>query len=33
VPVGQFDAVNAWRSNVTGMLDSYVITYWNLEKR
>jgi peptide/nickel transport system substrate-binding protein len=32
VPVGQFDAVNAWRSNVTGMLDSYVITYWNLEK-
>jgi len=32
VPVGQFDSVNAWRSNVTGMLDAYVITYWNLEK-
>ena len=25
---GSSDSVNAWRSNVTGMLDAYVITYW-----
>lgn len=33
VPVGQFDMVNAYRSNISGILDSYVIAYWNIEKR
>jgi peptide/nickel transport system substrate-binding protein len=32
IPVGQFDAMNAWRPNVTGVLDSYLVAYWNIEK-
>lgn len=32
VPAGQFDVQNAWSKHVTGVLDSYVIAYWNIEK-
>jgi peptide/nickel transport system substrate-binding protein len=32
VPVGQFDIDNAWRKNISGVLTSYVIAYWNIEK-
>ncbi len=32
VPGGQFDINNAYRSNVTGVLDGYVINYWNIDK-
>ncbi|UFN47562.1 ABC transporter substrate-binding protein [Roseomonas sp. OT10] len=33
VPAGQFDVVHAWRDNVRGVLDSYFLAYWNIEKR
>jgi peptide/nickel transport system substrate-binding protein len=32
IPVGQYDSANAWRSNLSGVLDSYVVAYWNIEK-
>jgi peptide/nickel transport system substrate-binding protein len=32
VPLGEFDAPIAYRSNLRGVLDSPVITYWNIEK-
>ena len=32
IPAGQFDVVNAYRSNVTGVLDSAYLAYWNIEK-
>ncbi|HEY0182400.1 MAG TPA: ABC transporter substrate-binding protein, partial [Rhodopila sp.] len=32
IPAGQFDVVNAYRSNVSGVLDSYYLAYWNIEK-
>lgn len=32
IPGGQFDINNAYRSNVSGVLDGYVINYWNIEK-
>lgn len=30
--LGQYDAVSAVRRNITGLLESPVITYWNIEK-
>lgn len=33
VPAGQFDVANAYRPNVTGVLDSVFLAYWNIEKR
>jgi peptide/nickel transport system substrate-binding protein len=32
VPVGEFIAPVAYRSNLKGVLSSPVITYWNIEK-
>jgi peptide/nickel transport system substrate-binding protein len=32
IPVGQFDVVTGWRKNVTGVLDAYFVTYWNIDK-
>jgi peptide/nickel transport system substrate-binding protein len=32
IPAGQFDVLNAYRSNVAGVLDSYYLAYWNIEK-
>jgi peptide/nickel transport system substrate-binding protein len=32
IPLGEFDAPIAYRSNLRGVLDSPVITYWNIEK-
>jgi peptide/nickel transport system substrate-binding protein len=32
IPAGQFDVVNAYRRNVSGVLDAYYLTYWNIEK-
>jgi peptide/nickel transport system substrate-binding protein len=32
VPGGQFDINNAYRKNVSGVLDGYVISYWNISK-
>ncbi|MEA2771605.1 MAG: peptide/nickel transport system substrate-binding protein [Acetobacteraceae bacterium] len=32
IPAGQFDVVNAYRSNVAGVLDSSYLAYWNIEK-
>ena len=32
VPGGQFDVNNAYRKDVSGVLDGYVINYWNIEK-
>jgi peptide/nickel transport system substrate-binding protein len=33
IPAGQFDINNAYRPNISGVLDGYVINYWNIEKR
>jgi len=33
IPTGQFDVVSAFRPNVRGVLDSYFIAYWNIEKQ
>lgn len=33
VPVGQWEVVNAYRSNISGVLHAYVQPYWNIEKR
>ncbi|MBN9063736.1 MAG: hypothetical protein BGP06_18735 [Rhizobiales bacterium 65-9] len=33
VPAGQFDVVNAYRPNISGVLDSYFLAYWNIEKK
>lgn len=30
IPAGQFDVLNAYRGNVTGVLDSYYLAYWNI---
>ncbi len=32
IPLGEFDAPIAYRGNLRGVLDSPVITYWNIEK-
>ena len=32
VPGGQFDINNAYGKNISGVLDGYVIIYWNIEK-
>jgi peptide/nickel transport system substrate-binding protein len=32
LPAGQFDVANAYRKNIDGVLDSYVIAYWNISK-
>ena len=32
VPAGQFDVANAYRPNIAGVLDSYFLAYWNIEK-
>jgi peptide/nickel transport system substrate-binding protein len=32
IPAGQFDVANAYRDNVKGVLDSYFLAYWNIEK-
>jgi len=33
VPEGQFDVASAYGPNLTGVLDSYIQAYWNIEKR
>ena len=30
--MGQFSGPAAWRSNVTGVLQSPVVVYWNIDK-
>jgi peptide/nickel transport system substrate-binding protein len=32
IPAGNFDINNAYRPNISGVLDGYVINYWNIEK-
>ncbi|MEO9188424.1 MAG: ABC transporter substrate-binding protein [Acetobacteraceae bacterium] len=32
IPAGTFDVDNAYRKNISGVLDSYLIAYWNVEK-
>ena len=32
IPGGQFDINNAYRKSVSGVLDGYVIAYWNISK-
>jgi peptide/nickel transport system substrate-binding protein len=32
IPTGQFDVANAYRDNVKGVLDTYFLAYWNIEK-
>ena len=32
VPAGQFDQANAYRSNVSGVLDTCFLAYWNIAK-
>jgi peptide/nickel transport system substrate-binding protein len=32
IPLGVFDINNAYRKNVSGVLDGYVINYWNMDK-
>ncbi len=32
IPGGQFDINNAYRKNISGVLDGYVINYWNIDK-
>jgi peptide/nickel transport system substrate-binding protein len=32
IPGGQFDINNAYGKNISGVLDGYVINYWNIEK-
>jgi peptide/nickel transport system substrate-binding protein len=32
IPGGQFDINNAYAKNVSGVLDGYVINYWNIER-
>lgn len=33
IPLGQFDVATGWRKEVTGVLDAYTVTYWNIEKQ
>ncbi len=33
IPAGQFDVFSAYRPNITGILDTAFIAYWNIEKR
>lgn len=33
VPAGQFDVFSAYRPNISGILDTAFIAYWNIEKR
>ncbi len=33
IPAGTFDVDNAYRKSISGVLDSYIIPYWNIEKR
>ncbi|WP_170985032.1 ABC transporter substrate-binding protein [Roseomonas sp. AR75] len=33
IPAGQFDVFSAYRPNVSGILDSAFIAYWNIEKK
>jgi len=32
IPGGQFDINNAYGKNISGVLDGYVINYWNIDK-
>jgi peptide/nickel transport system substrate-binding protein len=32
IPAGQFDVANAFRSNISGVLNAPYLTYWNVEK-
>ena len=32
VPAGQFDQANAYRPNVSGVLDTCFLAYWNIAK-
>ena len=33
IPLGQFDVATGWRKEVTGVLDAYTVTYWNIAKQ
>ena len=33
VPAGQFDVVNSYRPEVTGVLDAYFLPFWNIQKQ
>ena len=33
IPVGQFDVVTGWGKNVSGVLNAYIVAYWNIEKK
>jgi peptide/nickel transport system substrate-binding protein len=33
IPLGQFDVATGWRKEVTGVLNAYTVTYWNIEKQ
>ncbi|HVZ46604.1 MAG TPA: ABC transporter substrate-binding protein [Ramlibacter sp.] len=33
IPVGQWDVVNAYRSNISGVSPAYVQAFWNIDKR
>jgi len=32
IPLGQFDVVAGWGKNVSGVLNAYITTYWNIDK-
>jgi peptide/nickel transport system substrate-binding protein len=32
IPVGQFDVATGWRKAVTGVLNAYIVAYWNIDK-
>ncbi len=33
IPLGQFDVATAWGKDVTGVLNAYIIAYWNIDKK
>jgi peptide/nickel transport system substrate-binding protein len=33
IPLGQFDVVTGWGKNVSGVLNAYIVAYWNIEKK
>lgn len=33
IPLGQFDVATGWRKDVTGVLNAYIVAYWNIDKK
>jgi len=33
IPLGQFDVVTGWGKNISGVLNAYIVAYWNIEKQ